>query len=77
LQLFFSAPFTSILSNHCNKSASGRHQISGQSVQVKNVKVNATDDPFLAFTTVQQIMISCAVTDKEKVAVITEVVLDC
>jgi hypothetical protein len=26
---------------------------------------------------VQQIMISCAVTDKEKVAVITEVVLDC
>jgi hypothetical protein len=52
-------------------------QISGQSVQAKNVNVNATDDVFLAFTMEQQIMmeLSGAATEKEKVSVITEAVL--
>jgi delta 1-pyrroline-5-carboxylate dehydrogenase len=53
------------------------NQISGQSVQAKNVNINATDLVFLAFTTVQQTMtkLSGVATEKEKVAVITEDVL--
>jgi hypothetical protein len=42
------------------------NQISGQSVQAKNVNIHATDDVFLAFTMVQHIMaeLSGAVTEK-------------
>jgi hypothetical protein len=50
------------------------NQISGQSVHAKSVNITAMDDVFLAFTTMQQIMteLSGAVTEKEKVAVITK-----
>jgi hypothetical protein len=50
------------------------NQISGQSVKAKIVNSNARKDMFLAFTTVQQIMIQPmgAVTEKEKVALITK-----
>jgi hypothetical protein len=52
------------------------NQISGESVQVKNVNSNTTEDVFLAFTTVQQIMTCLTGTEtiKEKVVVITKVV---
>jgi Cdc6-like AAA superfamily ATPase len=52
------------------------NQISGQSVQAKNVNVHAMDDIFFVFTMVQNIMteLSGAVTDEEKVAVITKAV---
>jgi predicted rRNA methylase YqxC with S4 and FtsJ domains len=51
------------------------NQISDQSMQAKNVNINAMD-VFLAFTMVQQIMteLSGAMTEKEKVAVITKAV---
>jgi hypothetical protein len=45
-------------------------------MQAKNVNINAMDNVFLAFTVVQQIVtvLSCAATEKEKVAVITKAV---
>jgi hypothetical protein len=51
-------------------------QISGVSVHANNVNINATDDPFLAFTMVQQNMtdFSGAATEKEKATVITKAV---
>jgi hypothetical protein len=36
--------------------ASGHHQVSGQSVQAKNVNIHATGDTFLAFIMVQNIV---------------------
>jgi hypothetical protein len=54
----------------------GINQISGQSMQAKNVNINAMDDVFLAFTMAWHIMteLSGAATEKEKVAVITKTV---
>jgi hypothetical protein len=45
-------------------------------VQAKNVNINATDDVFLAFTIVQQIMteLSGVAREKEKAAVIFKAV---
>jgi hypothetical protein len=52
------------------------NQISGQSVQAKNISSNATGDVLLAFAVVQQIMteLSGTETEKETVAVITKAV---
>jgi hypothetical protein len=52
------------------------NKISNQSVQAKNVNINATDNMFLTFTMVQQIRteLSGAAKEKEKVAVTTKAV---
>jgi hypothetical protein len=42
------------------------NQTSGQSVQATNVNINATDDMFLAFSMVQQIMTELSGTATEK-----------
>jgi hypothetical protein len=78
-------PFAaSISSNHHNRTSKFRgekkktHQnknkISGQSVQAKNVNINAMDDMLLVFTVVRHIMteLSGVTTGNEKVAVITK-----
>jgi hypothetical protein len=83
--LLLAVLISSIGSNYRNKNSNSFqdkymhrdiNQISGRSVQAKNVNTNAMDYVFLAFTMVQQIMIelSCAVTGKGKVAVITKAV---
>jgi hypothetical protein len=59
-----------------NNKHQDTNQISGQSVQAKNVNTNAMEDAFLAFAVVQQTMaeLSGVATEKGKVAVITEAV---
>jgi hypothetical protein len=60
LPLLFAAPNSSIHHNK-NRKSSGKNtrqntnQISGQTVQAKNVNISVTDDVSLALTTVQQI----------------------
>jgi hypothetical protein len=63
-----------------HKQSSGRNthqdtnQISGQSVQANNINISATDNVFLAFTVVQQIMTELPGAVTEKGAVITKAV---
>jgi hypothetical protein len=57
--VIFAAPISSVDSNHHNKNSNclqeknthqDTNQISGQSVQAKNLNTDAMDDVFLAFT---------------------------
>jgi hypothetical protein len=78
--LLFAAPIGSIHHNRNNSSLQEKNthqdisEISGQSVQAKNVSINATGDMFLTFTMVQEIMteLSGAATGTEKFAVTTK-----
>jgi hypothetical protein len=74
------APTSSIRGNHRNKTATvfrekyqSVHQSNLRSVQAKIVNINATNNMFLAFTMMQQIITEPlgTVTEKEKIALIT------